>query len=126
MAFHIAGLPILLARTIKRRRRDATERGEVLKSEMVTAFKSLLVVREFPIYRKHPLGNYTIYTRIDENMRAISITPDKNGKLYSLEIEEQYVFDNSPPDYHLGRGRYESSAEEFRAVVRSLKIAIDS
>ncbi|SRR6266699_6995666 len=96
----------------------------MLRREMLTAVERKKAASAFPIYRKHLLGNYTTYTRIDEDLRAISITPDKNGKLYSLEIEDEYVFDSSPEDYHLGRGAYESSAEEFQGVVKTLTMAI--
>ena len=98
----------------------------MFRRELPTRVEASKAAGAFPIYRKHALGNYTTYTRIDQDLRAISITPDKKGKLYSLEIEDEYVFDSSPEDYHLGRGAYESSAEEFQSVLKSLKVAIGS
>lgn len=82
------------------------------------------VLMEFPIYRRHALGAYTIYARIDEDLRAISITLAKGGQIYGIEFEDAYVFDRSPLAYHLGLGNYGSSAKEFRMIVDKLKKAI--
>ena len=84
------------------------------------------VKEDFPIYRKHSLGNYINYTRINADLSAVSITTSKSSKIYEIQFEEAYAFDSSPLDYRLGRGRYRSSAQEFQSIVKALKQAIHS
>ncbi len=83
---------------------------------------------EFPIYRKHDITpdgrpSTIIYTRIDKNLRAESITVDVTGP-FEINIEEKYNFDGSEVDYHLGRGIYKCSVEEFDAAVNRVKTCL--
>lgn len=81
----------------------------------------------FPIYRKHDVGekhDHIIYTRITEDMTADSIAKRiiwSGETVYELEIEKPYQFDDSPEDYHLGRGMYASSLEEFYSILDELE-----
>lgn len=72
---------------------------------------------DFPIYRKHVFDESTDYTRITEDLKAVTIhIPDEVSGRYKIEIEieDEYNFDWSDPDYHLGRGKHQSSEHEFQ------------
>lgn len=80
-----------------------------------------------PIFRKHVIGDYsTIYTRINEDLSAIHITKndkkwDDNEWGFELQYEEEYEFDGSGSDYHLGKGVYSLSKKEFDRVVEQFR-----
>ena len=82
---------------------------------------------EFPIYREHawPEFHVTIYTRIEENLKAVHI--EISGE-YNVEVTvvEKYRFDGSCMDYHLGRGTYKSSKQDFDKALKKARELIDS
>lgn len=75
---------------------------------------------DFPVYRRHVLDHSTIYTRINHDLSAISIDVDDSGHRFEVEYEAAYRFDGSPPDYHLGRGMYACTHEQFERAVQQL------
>ncbi len=82
---------------------------------------------EFPIFRYHGDEGWDSYTRIDHDLKAWTITERWYGAKAYFEFEavENYRFDGSSPDYHLGRGIYKSSSKAFYSALARLKKAID-
>jgi len=81
----------------------------------------------FPIYRQHDLSSVcdyerscVIYTRIEENLRAVHIELDGINKA-NIEIESKYVFKGDDINYHLGKEEHESSKEEFEKALKKAK-----
>lgn len=101
----------------------------------VTTKERRKMLVEFPIYRRHDFDSdyreSTCYTRIEDGgKRAVSVTVSKEygtGDVeFELEINTPCRFDGSDADYHLGRGQYASSREEFDAAIAKLRAALDS
>lgn len=84
---------------------------------------------EFPIYRKVVFDESVSYTRIDEDLSAVTVNiPDdlRGGRLkMEIEFEDRYNFDWSEADYHLGRGRFTSSEKEFKNAWAQLHQLVD-
>lgn len=81
---------------------------------------------ELPVYHKHDLdsdyGSSIIYSRVSVRkglFETHSIHVDRTyrgGTSYKGEIETRTGFDGSSADYHLGRGEYQSSQQEWEKV----------
>ncbi|HDY86244.1 hypothetical protein LCGC14_1125950 [marine sediment metagenome] len=70
----------------------------------------------FPIYRQISSDYDTEYTRINDDLTAISITEElcPTGRVkYIIEYVPKYTFDKSDMNYHLGLNENSSSKEEF-------------
>lgn len=88
---------------------------------------------QFPIYREHDVtgdeGPSTIiYTKIEaiqNKLRATEIWIFGHNKA-EIEIDDDYKFDGSEPDYLFGRGFYKSLPENFAAALNKAKTLIDS
>lgn len=80
---------------------------------------------EFPIYRTQVFESSCIYTRINRDGSAVHVDVGyehdgylANPSKYEVEYEEKYEFDGSCEDYHLGKGRYSLTEDDFNKVVR--------
>lgn len=99
-----------------------------IEVEMIVVERKKETVKiELPIYREHIVGDYsTIYTRINEDLSAIHIT--KNDKRwdnskwgFEIEYKEKYDFRAGTENYHLGRGVYSLSEQEFNEILGELR-----
>jgi hypothetical protein len=79
---------------------------------------------EFPIYRRLDCDNCAIFTRINTDLSADHIHVYDDGKHVELEVVAHYNFDNSNPDYHLGKAEYKSSEEEFAKAVGQIAMLL--
>jgi hypothetical protein len=75
---------------------------------------------ELPIYKIHCLDSADIHTKINEDLSAIHITKTHYGD-FEIEFDEQYRFDGSEKEYHLGTGVYSSSEETFYTILNEIK-----
>lgn len=87
-----------------------------------------------PIFREHDLSCDSCeaihLTRINEDLSAVTLSkshPYGSDVIeYGIEFQESYEFDASDADYHLGRGKYASSAKSFRAMLSEILDRISS
>jgi len=94
------------------------------------AQKSLADV-EFPIYSEQDVtcgegvGEYIIYSRVtfDEATKKMAKVEISVMGRHGITIEQinDYKFDGSDINYHLGRGSYESSKEDFDKALEKLR-----
>jgi len=81
---------------------------------------------QFPIYRKHVFDSSTSYTKITEDLRAITVDVFEDKRKVEVEVEDRYNFGWSDPSYHLGEGQYRSSEREFQDALSQAIDLIDS
>lgn len=74
---------------------------------------------ELPLFRLNQAGDehtYDVYTMITEDLTAYVIV--ETDRSIEVEFLSRTTFlDDSPEDYHLGRGCYACTREEFEAVL---------
>ena len=73
----------------------------------------------FPIYRKSWLYNSTIYTKVENLDKQVSIHIYDDENKVELEIDELSFWGSRA--YLLGEGQYKSDKEEFENAIYKLK-----
>lgn len=88
----------------------------------------------FPVYSKHDMGgdDYDVvaYRRFEESGREVTITErssyGRRSTEWEIEIEHRATDYKSFGDYSLGRGKFESSKEEFEQKLAQLNEFVKS